>query len=49
MFEGTGYVGLVAFRMDRVGWLGLPGLPVSVLYPPGVPVRMGLLHRPRSG
>lgn len=27
LFEGTCHVGLVAFRMHRVGWLGLPGLP----------------------
>lgn len=27
LFEGRAYVGLIAFRMHRVGWLGLPGLP----------------------
>jgi len=26
-FDGACYVGLIAFRMHRVGWLGLPGLP----------------------
>ena len=46
MFEGTSYVGLVVFRMHRVG---LPGLPVSVLYSPGVPVRMGLPQRLARG
>ncbi|MFI9819977.1 YqjF family protein [Streptomyces sp. NPDC052013] len=25
--DGVTYVGLVAFRMHRVGWLGLPGVP----------------------
>jgi uncharacterized protein YqjF (DUF2071 family) len=25
--DGRTYVGLVAFRMHRIGWLGLPGLP----------------------
>lgn len=33
MFEGTSYVGLVAFRMYRVGWLGLPGLPYLGTFP----------------
>lgn len=27
VLDGRTYVGLVAFRMHRVGWLGLPGLP----------------------
>ncbi|HEY3869207.1 MAG TPA: DUF2071 domain-containing protein [Actinocrinis sp.] len=27
LFEGRAYVGLIAFRMHRIGWLGLPGLP----------------------
>jgi uncharacterized protein YqjF (DUF2071 family) len=26
-FDGACYAGLIAFRMHRVGWLGLPGLP----------------------
>lgn len=33
LFEGTSYVGLVAFRMHRVGWLGLPGLPYLGSFP----------------
>ncbi len=31
LFEGTSYVGLIAFRMYRTGWLGLPGLPLPGL------------------
>jgi uncharacterized protein YqjF (DUF2071 family) len=27
VIDGRSYVGLIAFRMHRVGWLGLPGLP----------------------
>jgi uncharacterized protein len=30
---GTTYVGLVAFRMHRVGWLGLPGIPYFGAFP----------------
>ncbi|QKG23103.1 YqjF family protein [Actinomadura verrucosospora] len=26
-FGGAAHVGLIAFRMHRVGWLGLPGIP----------------------
>lgn len=33
LFEGTSYVGLIAFRMHRVGWLGLPGLPYLGSFP----------------
>jgi uncharacterized protein YqjF (DUF2071 family) len=33
LFEGTSYVGLIAFRMYRVGWLGLPGLPYLGSFP----------------
>jgi len=33
LFEGTSYVGLVAFRMYRAGWLGLPGLPYLGSFP----------------
>lgn len=33
LLEGTCYVGLVAFRMYRVGWLGLPGLPYLGSFP----------------
>jgi len=33
VFEGTSYVGLIAFRMYRVGWLGLPGLPYLGSFP----------------
>jgi uncharacterized protein YqjF (DUF2071 family) len=43
--DGVTYVGLVAFRMHRVGWFRLPGV-VSVLYSPGVPVRFGRPARP---
>ncbi|NBM21288.1 YqjF family protein, partial [Streptomyces sp. GC420] len=32
-FEGATYVGLVAFRMDRVGWLRLPGIPYLGSFP----------------
>jgi uncharacterized protein YqjF (DUF2071 family) len=31
--EGATYVGLVAFRMHRVGWLGLPGVPYLGTFP----------------
>ncbi|MFI5801428.1 YqjF family protein [Streptomyces sp. NPDC051561] len=31
--EGLTYVGLVAFRMHRVGWLGLPGVPYLGTFP----------------
>jgi uncharacterized protein len=33
MFGGESYVGLVAFRMHRTGWLGLPGLPYLGSFP----------------
>ncbi len=33
LFEGTSYVGLIAFRMHRTGWLGLPGLPYLGSFP----------------
>ncbi len=33
LFEGTSYIGLIAFRMYRVGWLGLPGLPYLGSFP----------------
>jgi uncharacterized protein len=32
-FGGLSYVGLVAFRMHRIGWLGLPGLPYLGSFP----------------
>ncbi|WP_405938577.1 DUF2071 domain-containing protein [Streptomyces sp. NBC_00726] len=32
-FDGVTYVGLVAFRMHRVGWLGLPGVPYLGSFP----------------
>ncbi|MFF7336217.1 YqjF family protein [Streptomyces sp. NPDC008163] len=32
-WEGVTYVGLVAFRMHRVGWLGLPGVPYLGSFP----------------
>ncbi|MEV4611453.1 DUF2071 domain-containing protein [Kitasatospora sp. NPDC049258] len=31
--DGVTYVGLVAFRMHRIGWLGLPGLPYLGTFP----------------
>ncbi|WP_256104699.1 YqjF family protein [Streptomyces sp. ODS05-4] len=31
--DGVTYVGLVAFRMHRVGWLGLPGIPYLGTFP----------------
>lgn len=37
-FDGVSYVGLVAFRMYRVGGLGLPGIPY-----------LGTFPRPTSG
>src|SRR5580698_8236794 len=33
VLDGFTYVGLVAFRMHRVGWLGLPGLPYFGSFP----------------
>jgi uncharacterized protein YqjF (DUF2071 family) len=33
LFGGETYVGLVAFRMHRTGWLGLPGLPYLGSFP----------------
>ncbi|EFL28529.1 conserved hypothetical protein [Streptomyces himastatinicus ATCC 53653] len=32
-FDGATYVGLVAFRMHRVGWLRLPGIPYFGTFP----------------
>lgn len=32
-FDGVSYVGLVAFRMHRVGWLRLPGIPYFGTFP----------------
>lgn len=32
-YDGATYVGLVAFRMHRVGWLGLPGVPYLGTFP----------------
>ncbi|MFG3342907.1 YqjF family protein [Glycomyces sp. NPDC048151] len=32
-FDGDTYVGLVPFRMHRVGWLGLPGIPYFGTFP----------------
>lgn len=31
--DGVTYIGLVPFRMHRVGWLGLPGLPYLGSFP----------------
>jgi uncharacterized protein YqjF (DUF2071 family) len=33
LFDGTSYAGLIAFRMYRVGWFGLPGLPYLGSFP----------------
>jgi uncharacterized protein YqjF (DUF2071 family) len=33
MYQGTTYVGLIAFRMHRIGWLSLPGLPYIGSFP----------------
>jgi uncharacterized protein len=33
LFDGICYVGLIAFRMHRIGWLGLPGLPYLGSFP----------------
>jgi len=33
LFDGACYVGLIAFRMHRIGWLGLPGLPYLGSFP----------------
>lgn len=33
VLHGTSYVGLVAFRMHRVGWFGLPGVPYLGSFP----------------
>ncbi|GAA1683540.1 DUF2071 domain-containing protein [Glycomyces endophyticus] len=33
LFDGAAYVGLVPFRMHRIGWLGLPGLPYLGSFP----------------
>jgi len=43
---------LVHLEESLIGAAGLrppAGSPVSALYSPGVPVRMGLPHRPRAG
>lgn len=32
-YEGLTYVGLVAFRMHRVGWFRLPGVPYLGSFP----------------
>ncbi|WP_210580659.1 YqjF family protein [Streptomyces sp. GESEQ-4] len=32
-YDGMTYVGLVAFRMDKVGWLRLPGVPYFGSFP----------------
>ncbi|WP_327232632.1 DUF2071 domain-containing protein [Streptomyces sp. NBC_01317] len=33
LFEGRAYAGLVAFRMHRIGWFRLPGLPYLGTFP----------------
>jgi uncharacterized protein len=32
-FDGAAYVGLIAFRMHRVGWFDLPGIPYLGTFP----------------
>ncbi|MFF4542105.1 YqjF family protein [Streptomyces aureus] len=32
-YDGVAHVGLIAFRMDRTGWLGLPGVPYFGSFP----------------
>jgi uncharacterized protein YqjF (DUF2071 family) len=33
LLDGRTYVGLIAFRMHRIGWLGLPGMPYLGSFP----------------
>jgi uncharacterized protein YqjF (DUF2071 family) len=33
LLDGVTYVGLIAFRMHRIGWVGLPGLPYFGSFP----------------
>lgn len=33
LYQGTTYVGLIAFRMYRIGWMGLPGMPYIGTFP----------------
>lgn len=33
VIDGVTYVGLIGFRMHRIGWLGLPGLPYLGSFP----------------
>jgi uncharacterized protein len=33
LFDGVSYAGLIAFRMDRVGWFGLPPVPYLGSFP----------------
>src|SRR5690348_14033789 len=33
VFDGATYVGLIAFRMHRIGWWQLPGLPYLGTFP----------------
>jgi hypothetical protein len=33
LLDGVTYVGLIAFRMHRIGWLGLPGMPYFGTFP----------------
>ena len=33
LHDGLTYVGLIAFRMHRIGWLGLPGVPYLGTFP----------------
>ncbi|WP_344667235.1 DUF2071 domain-containing protein [Catenulispora yoronensis] len=33
VFDGVTYVGLIAFRMHRIGWWSLPGLPYLGTFP----------------
>ncbi len=33
LYEGVSYVGLIAFRMHRIGWLSMPGVPYLGTFP----------------
>ena len=33
LLDGVTYVGLIAFRMHRIGWVGMPGLPYFGSFP----------------
>jgi uncharacterized protein YqjF (DUF2071 family) len=33
LYQGTTYIGLIAFQMYRIGWMGLPGMPYIGTFP----------------